>query len=571
MTAGGLYEDLDKDDLPDPEAIPVEADLPAVEGPREIAALPPVKPGEDEEAWPPPVPTEAPGNVGAPAPLPGTPAAAAQGHQTPQELPDPAAELLRQQGDLERQKAEGAAKLAERQTAIAQGQDEDARLAHADYLEQRAAAQKRYEEAVAKYEAGGKLTDPRDKDSGSVRAQLYRAFSGLGIGANNRGHERSQQAIAEQQKKWDDDTDRQKFAIAQLKDNVVRARTGLDDVDAGRRAMQREADAFNEARYGLAERQGRAQLAHLGVPKAEIETNSLIQQLQAGRAAAKLKAQAADDAHALAQARVRYFDARAGRKKGSAGGGSGALAELSDLADNGAPLGDLIRANKGRAKFQDVQKVYDEAQRKKAVETKATRPGGGGGAGGQKATKEVADLDAGVRNLDTLIAQIEKNPAAWEEYRNNAEGWARKKGLRENMLGSVLQGANLMDIRQEQGLKTDDAKTLFQRQERLNTDIAKSFGGVITEGDREAAASNQANFALDAKGKVAQLKEMRAQLAERRKSWGGAQPSGPAAKKEVTPDEKYEAAKRVVNDPNVSQRARENAGAYVKSYTKGGK
>ena len=73
-----------------------------------------------------------------------------------------------------------------------------------------------------------------------------------------------------------------------------------------------------------------------------------------------------------------------------------------------------------------------------------------------------------------------------------------------------------MDVSPEQGLKSDQAKTLHQRQERLNTDIAKSFGGVITEGDRAAAASNQANFALDASQKVAQLREMRDSLVSKR-------------------------------------------------------
>lgn len=185
-----------------------------------------------------------------------------------------------------------------------------------------------------------------------------------------------------------------------------------------------------------------------------------------------------------------------------------------------------------RAGFKPNQ-IAAEADRYRNSDTKSLK--GGAGGSGVLGLKEIAPLNTSIDNIDKLISQIESNPQAWNEYRDNSLSWKRGEGLRDTTIGKALQAGRVMDVSPEQGLRSNEAKTLHQRQERLNTDIAKSFGGVITEGDRAAAASNQANFALDASQKIAQLREMRDSLVSKRnvftqsRAAGAAGPAKPSA------------------------------------------
>jgi hypothetical protein len=206
----------------------------------------------------------------------------------------------------------------------AQEQDETARIAHADYLERRQAAQDKLDAATQEFTDKGQIIDPRTKDS-KAKSLLAIAFGGLGAAFRSAGGGSSNNDVLTQlQKKWDDDTDRQKANIAIMKDNVVQARTGLSDVDEGRRELQNAENAKNLSNYNLALKQGEAQLKNLGFSQADIDNDNRIKQLRIAQDAAKAKALKEADEHALTQARIGALNAKAGKDRGHGGGGSGA-------------------------------------------------------------------------------------------------------------------------------------------------------------------------------------------------------------------------------------------------------
>ena len=161
-------------------------------------------------------------------------------------------------------------------------------------------------------------------------------FSGLGSAMA--GGPYKNEALESLHKSWDDDTERQKANIATLKDSVVQARTGLKDVDEGRRQLQESADAKNLATYNAALKQGQSQLANLGMDQAAIDSDARIQALKAGRAAAADKAAKDQDAHLLNQARINALNAQAAKaaKTKGAGGGGGPISVLTQMKQDGA-------------------------------------------------------------------------------------------------------------------------------------------------------------------------------------------------------------------------------------------
>jgi hypothetical protein len=174
-------------------------------------------------------------------------------------------------------------------------------------------------------------------------------------------------------------------------------------------------------------------------------------------------------------------------------------------------------AAKDLAAKQRYEQHYDRQTQKNSSEQVTSAKGGKPEHGD---VKEVADADSALANIDKMVAQIKENPAAWQEYRDNAEHWQRMEKAKDSSVVNPVrvagQVAGAANIAPEQGLKTDAGRTLHQRQEALNTGIAKGFGGVITEGDRAAAASQQGNLALDPTQKVKQLEELRASIAAKR-------------------------------------------------------
>lgn len=482
-----------------------------------------------------------------PSPLPQDKAAAGKGGPAQTEA------TIAAQGDLERQQAQIQADVADQQAEHAAQANMDARLAYADYLERRKVAEQNLDRRIKELDAA-KFTDPRKEDVWKNRIAVI--FGALGAGQAGG----SNTALEAVQKKWHDNAERQKANIALLQDNVAIARTGIKDANEARQSLVDAANAQLLSNYNVAIKQGERQLKKLGVPAADIAQDQRLQKLQLDRAAAKALADKQRDEHELKRSQIELNKARAAReiargRTGRIGGGSGALNKFVAAA-NALKPGDAISpevAELGRQAGLKPNQIAAEVDRYRNSDDKSI-----GGGRGPRNSKDLADLDEGVRALDRLIEQIKTNPKAWNEYTENAKEWARKKGLRESGTGKFLQFFNLMDLRAEEGLKSEQAKTLFQRQEKLNTSIAKGFGGVITEGDREAAASNQANFALTAPEKIKQLQEMRDDAIAKRNAYvsgakatpsGTAQSGGSTPAKQTYSAKDIAAAKLVQKDP----------------------
>jgi len=215
-------------------------------------------------------------------------------------------ETIRKQGGLEKQQAEVQTQVAEQQAEAARQHNMDMRLAYADYLERRQAAEQNLDRRIKELDAA-KFEDPRSKDPHKNRIAVIFGALGAGLaGGSNTGLE----AV---QKKWHDDAERQKANIGLLSDKVAMARTGIPDADEARRQLNEASNAQLISNYNTAIKQGELQLKRLGVPAAEIATDQRLQQLQAGKGAAVAKAPEEQDEHGLAQARIRLMNAQAGK------------------------------------------------------------------------------------------------------------------------------------------------------------------------------------------------------------------------------------------------------------------
>lgn len=134
--------------------------------------------------------------------------------------------------------------------------------------------------------------------------------------------------------------------------------------------------------------------------------------------------------------------------------------------------------------------------------------------------KELARLDGDLKNIDRAIATIQKDPKAWMGYRNNQERWQRQEvasgaGGSTTLYGGVRrigQGLGIADVAPEQGLKTDNEKLLQQVMTGAKNSIAKGYGGVITESDRQSAGSEMSELAQDPAQQIQTLLRVRERL-----------------------------------------------------------
>src|ERR1051325_6414174 len=324
---------------PQPDLGPDPADL------DEIAPPPPVAPPLD--LTPPEIGSEGPTRQ---EPLPG------RAPSPP--TPEPSSEdIIRRQGVVDAENAHIQKATADRVAQEAQKADEDARLERADYLQRRQDAERDLDPRTKKY-GDAKLVDPRERTN-SVKATLAVIFGGLGAALSAAGGGSSQnRGLEALQKRWEDDTALQKANIAALRDSAVMARTRLEDVDAGRREMLRDADARLLAKYHLALKQGEAQLKGQGATQAEIDADGRIVKLRAGQAAAKLQAAKDADAHALNQARIARLNAQAAKDAQRKGKGGGGMSRKQQLAERRADLADKREV---RAEAAPVIKEMDES------------------------------------------------------------------------------------------------------------------------------------------------------------------------------------------------------------------
>lgn len=269
---------------PVPEDVLPEAGAePTMEGPEAPLNL------DDVAATPSPVPTAA---VDGPAIAPVPPATSE--------------DIERKQGELNKESALINQGVAERNAAAATEHGEDERLAYADFLGRRKQSQDDLDSKIAQFDKA-KITNPRDNITNKQRLSVI--FGGLGAALTSAGGGSAHnEQLGALQKKWEDDVELQKANIGLMKDRVVMARARVNDADDARATLRREADAHLLSQYNVAIKQGEAQLKRLGVPQAEVDTDRRLATLRAARAEALLKAQKANDEHAIAKARVRYLN-----------------------------------------------------------------------------------------------------------------------------------------------------------------------------------------------------------------------------------------------------------------------
>jgi hypothetical protein len=329
--------------LPVDPALAAPASTPPDSLPSGLTGAPPA------EALPPPPPS-----ASVPTPNPATP----PGYDasiSPEDNSREAAKrgLDEKKAQIESDNAAAAADEAKRKA-------EEAQAAHVQFQADRQEAKDRLDAKTAAYEAANKLVDPRKNVS--VKSRLAVIFSGLGSAMA--GGPYKNDALENLQKSWDDDTERQKANIAALKDSVVMARTGLKDVDEGRRELQESADAKNLATYNAALKQGQSQLANLGMDQAAIDSDARIQALKSARAAAADKAAKDQDAHLLNQARINALNAQAAKTKAKgAGGGGGPISVLTQMKQDGATPADIQRkAEELRIKPKDYLPVIKDVE-----------------------------------------------------------------------------------------------------------------------------------------------------------------------------------------------------------------
>lgn len=580
--------DLDRyDDLPDnslPSGLagepPPEA-LPIVPGDVPRATAEP-----DEDAWPPPVPAEAPGNVGAPAPLvaPATPVTA------PTKAGDSEATIAAQ-AELDRKKAETEADIAQKEADIARERDEDERIANAAYLEQRAAHEADVEARLKEYQAA-KFVDPRSRDIG--RARLAVIFGGLGAAQSAAGggdsRNRGLDAVLA---RWEQDNALQRANIDKLHDNAAMSRTRLTDFDAARTRMKNDANARYIARLDAAEKQGRKQLKDLGIPQAGIDADERIQKLRLARAAAVKQAEKDADDHALKQARIKLMEAqaaRAARKAAGAGGGGAGSAAAATLAkqiqeridagnpmnpaeeiDAAAKLGIPVTAKPGRPSLHTIREGFNRDEKNargelvlsEKDEARTLRdPNTGDPLGMAPNARVVAKMGEDLGFLAAYQDKAEEFAAHLEKYGHLVNPLSREYKERQSI------GADLQAIgRKVKGIQASDAG---QKLEHM------VIGGTGTGLERSADPTQVRKLAEDARVQVERrlrstLEPMPGQKSSRapsRATEGGEAPA--PAKAAPSGDELLAEAKKVIASPSqYSPKAVQRAAAYLKSRTSG--
>lgn len=244
------------------------------------------------------------------------------------------------QSEVDKAVAAITAQTAQAQAEAAKQAQQEQAAEQADYLKRRQEAQAALDAKTKAFE-GMKLEGPGERRH-SFKSVLSVIFGGLGAAFRSAGGGSSENtALTQLQQKWQNETDIQKANIAAARDQVIQARTRLADVDEGRNLMRRDADARLLSKYNLALKQGEAQLRNQGVTQAGIDADRRIIQLREAKLLAEQKARAAEDDHALKQAKaaqlaraggtpddlrqaqIRVMNARAGllERKGKGGGG----------------------------------------------------------------------------------------------------------------------------------------------------------------------------------------------------------------------------------------------------------
>lgn len=236
-----------------------------------------------------------------------------------------AEEVIQRQAELDKAKAEDAARAAEQAHMAAidhQADVQDATDHGNALLTKRQAA---YDASLAKYEkmhVSGYWDEPTHS---RFAAAIGLALGGLGAALSAAGGGSGENRVLTQlNKKIDDDFLHQKFQIEKARDSVAMAKTGIADAREAKAALLEDVTARRVATLSSLETEARRQLAERGVPAAQIDADTRVLQLQAARVKAAREADEQKRKDAMSAAQIKYLEARAGKLGRGAGGGGGA-------------------------------------------------------------------------------------------------------------------------------------------------------------------------------------------------------------------------------------------------------
>jgi hypothetical protein len=360
------------------------------------------------------------------APPPANPVQFQQPSATPS---DPAADLIKRQGlvDMASAKAKQDQADAEAKQAADHQKAVDEATAHGNQVY--ADAQKKYDDAVNKYQ-GQHLKDYWDDDSHSrFQAGISVALGGLGASIRAAGGGSSHNdAVDILQKKIADWNDKQKFEIEKMRDTVAMARTGLGDAREAKASLITDVNAKQSATLGSIEAQVRQRLAAQGVPAAQIEQDSRIQQLQMARAQAARTQQEQSIKDAKTAAETKYIDART-RKVGASGGSKGAT-----LAE--AKVAKAIEDGQTPSQVRELgANLGIKPQRLDALETQgraAAKTGGADSVDPKLLVRDSAGKPIGTAGTPRAVPQIQK------DLRANARAIEQLKIARDYVDGTHI-------------------------------------------------------------------------------------------------------------------------------------
>lgn len=212
----------------------------------------------------------------------------------------------------------------------------------------------------------------------------------------------------------------------------------------------------------------------------------------------------------------------------------GVAAQVAKLREDAAAKDAAAQNELYQQAFNAAPKTSSTTVTSKKV---ADGPGAGGAGASLAAADAVAKLQSDIGSLDRVLGTIQQKPGAWDEFRNNSEHWKRMEALSKtkgfDVIRGLSQGVGAANISEEQGLKSPEAKKVYQGMQEALTSIAKGYGGVITEGDRSAAAAGLAVLNQNPQEAMRTLMQIRANLTQRLQSYGtirgiGAQAAPPA-------------------------------------------